>query len=487
MLTGTLETDESESSSILEREPIKIVVESKILSVAFLADGQHFVSGDNEGMIRCWQVEDGEQAGVPMDAWGAVHSIAVSPDGKWIVAGTKSGHVVVWNAESRRQVRQIHAHNKVVNAVDVSPDGTKIATLDDKHVRVWSLLDSRQLFGRAAKSTFQDMVKFSPDGSRVVVASVEDESVPASLAIHDGQDGNFLNAIQLPVRSVAWASNSKHLFALSSANSHIHHFDTWSRATLSKWPIHSTDKPRCISLSSNGAFIAACANSSVSFWDTTTYQQIGCVIHHPDFVDCMALSLNDNLVIAGSSSIALWDMRHVISTPYIDDQVCRFSTPWIVSSICFCGRNRNTTKYYWKRPKHASRKQSLIPLCSLMTQPDKAVWKTPLNHYVPILRCRTPSPVRSLSIQVGALLMVFWLSVDLEKTVEQLRSEITDSQLNVESMLRAHEQKHGAYFFYPDMSLPHCDIISGSREDCPRTSYTAYPLPAASGWFRQDP
>lgn len=74
----------------------------------------------------------------------------------------------------------------------------------------------------------------------------------------------------------------------------------------------------CIVLASNSAFIAASANSSVSFWDTTTHTQIGSVIEHTDLVTSMAISANYNIAISGGKIITLYDLAEHFPSPYSD-------------------------------------------------------------------------------------------------------------------------------------------------------------------------
>ena len=313
-MTGS--SDEDKSSSVIQRKVIKIVVDRTISSVALLADGQHFVSGDKNGKIRRWRMEDGVEVGSPIDAGSAVCCLATSQDGKWIATGTEHGRVTVWDAESWTKLRRF-AREKGAKSVDISSDGTKIAMAwDDKTVEVYSLPDGKGLCGR--KDCDFHTVKFSPDGRLFAFGPESDEL--SFLCIRDSQDGHYISDIQISVRSIAWTSDSKQLFALSS-DGNIHCVDVSSGETLSKWSIHSQDGPTCISLSINDAFIAASANSSISFWDTSTHEQIGFVIYHPHSVSSMAISLNYELVFAGNSTIALWDLRNVLSLPYINNQV----------------------------------------------------------------------------------------------------------------------------------------------------------------------
>ena len=109
--TMTQESNEK-SSAVQQKEinPIEINGQFDIYSVAFLVNEKHVVSGDDEGKIRRWRVEDGEEVGMLMDAGNHILSIAVSRDGKWIVSGTKNGLVTVWNAEWQKSDRVYRTH-----------------------------------------------------------------------------------------------------------------------------------------------------------------------------------------------------------------------------------------------------------------------------------------------------------------------------------------------------------------------------------------
>ena len=260
-----------------------------------------------------------------MDAGSTVCAIAVSRDGKWVVSGTGDGWVRVWNAESHSKVTKVRGHRDWVRAFDVSPDGTRIATgSDDCTLCVWSLSTTQRLLGPFKHDAWVAAVKFSPDGRLIATATWRRDSV----RVYDSQNGSLL--IEFPIRvgswlnqALAWASDSKRLFALSS-NGDIHWLDISTGTVLSKWAIHSSDKARCIALASNGTFIAASANSSVSFWDTTTHEQIGNVIEHARDVRSMAISTNYDLVVGGGGTITLRVLHSILPYRYFDN-VCVYA------------------------------------------------------------------------------------------------------------------------------------------------------------------
>ena len=326
VLTMTQELS-GKSSSVHRRgiKPIVIDGQEYIHAVAFPLDGRHAISGGSKGKIRHWRVEDGKEVGTPMDAgyYRTVLGIAVSRDGKWIVSGTEAGMVAVWNAESRKKVTEFEGHRDWVQAVDISPDGTRIATASaDKTLCVWSLSTGKRLLPPIKHGSSQVVdAKFSPDGCLIATATWFDFSV----RVYDSQNGRPLLKVPIHVNStkkksesLAWASDAEQLFALSD-DGNIHRLDVSTGTTLSKWLIHSSIDARCIALASNGTFIAASAYSSVSFWNTTTHEQIGSVVEFTHHIWCMAISANQDLVIAGDGKTTLRSLRDIFPSSYFDN------------------------------------------------------------------------------------------------------------------------------------------------------------------------
>jgi len=320
LLTRTQESSEiSSSSSVVHRpeaKPIVIDGQYHIYSIA-VVDGKHVVSGGEEQKIRRWRIEDGKEVGTPMDAGSAVYNIAVSRDGKLIVSGTESGLVTVWNAENHSKVTGFQAHRNYVRALDVSPDATKIATgSGDKTACIWSLSTGEKLLGPLKHEHWVAAIKFSPDG-RLIATATQSHSVQ----VYDSDKGSPLVGFPVTVNatineSLAWASDSNRLFALSG-DGYIHHVDVSAKATLSKWRIHSSNNSDCIALAGNGTFVAASADSSLSFWDTSSQEQIGAVITYTHRIRSMTISSNYDLVTGGDKKITLRAICGFLPSHYV--------------------------------------------------------------------------------------------------------------------------------------------------------------------------
>ena len=97
------------------------------LTAVFAANGEYIVgSGQGNGVVGVWRVEDGKQMATLMTA-GNIRCLGVSKDdGRWIVAGTDSGEVIVWDAKTFEQVFS-HKEDKYCrfSGVDFSPDSTR--------------------------------------------------------------------------------------------------------------------------------------------------------------------------------------------------------------------------------------------------------------------------------------------------------------------------------------------------------------------------
>ncbi|KAG9315442.1 WD40-repeat-containing domain protein [Chiua virens] len=206
---------------------------------------------------------------------------------------------------------QMAGHTNAVCAVDVSPDATKIVTGSwDETARLWSLSTGKKLITLEHDGSVV-AAKFSPDGKLLLTATWN------SVWVYDIGNAYSIAEFKIIVssyfnQSTAWHHDSKHLFVLSH-DGHVHHLGVSAGATLSKWRIHSDDDPRCIVLASDSTYIAVSANSSVSFWDSLTHQQIGSPIQHTGTVETMCMSTSHDMVTSAGTTITLRSTRYCSS------------------------------------------------------------------------------------------------------------------------------------------------------------------------------
>ena len=294
---------------------IEIRGPNRIRSLVFLEDGRHFLSADDEGMIRQWRCDDGMEVGEEIrTSSGLITAMALSGDGNWIVS---SGWQVANVLNRRSQIAfTVDEHTDWVDTVHVSPDSTKFATgANDKRAFIWDISTGKQLVGPLEHDDRVRTVRFSPSGDRIATSS-------KNLRIYDAHNGALLTPIPIlavvPYTSsdlIAW-SGVQNVFAFTSQNT-LAHIHVNGRQTLSSCSIPGDSGKidfGSISLCSNGKFIASFVGRSISLFDTATYAQISSVIQHPVPVWSIALSFDNNYLATSDANgiITLRNLNYII-------------------------------------------------------------------------------------------------------------------------------------------------------------------------------
>ena len=321
---------------LLDRPRVVEINSSKkiIYSVLFAEEGKQVLSGGGEGVIRRWQVDDGQEVSELIRVEGAeVYAAALSPDGKWLVAGLSrlnlndgKTDVRVWDARTHAKVLEIKGHADSVFGVDISPDSTKLATCSsDKTACIWNITTGERLVGPLQHENWVVAVRFSPNGDRVATATAaknkDDEKTVKSIRIYDSECGQLLFDIPFmksrSMTSLAWTLDGRQLFAASY--SRVKQFDTSSGSLLKEWSVPGGGWRGSVVLSRNQKFAVVAAHKSLSFWDTSTHQQIGTVIKHTSNAWWIALSPDDDQIATGEENgkVTLRNLRDILPVSYL--------------------------------------------------------------------------------------------------------------------------------------------------------------------------
>ena len=274
-----------------------------VLSLVFLEDGKHFLSGGEDKMIRQWSVEDGREIGPPFRMNSDIWALALSNDRNWIISGEANAVATVWSRKTRQSALTVNAHLDKVYTVDVSPDSTKFATGSrDFRAFIWDLATGRRLVGPLHHDYWVVSVRFSPDGNRIATTTSLHTSIRV-YNVHNAECLADISVLSSARNTIAWSRDSQFIFALSSDALSRIHID--SGALRSKWtvPGETLSMTGSVALSSNGGFIASYVGSSLTLWDTWTRRRLGPVLDHPTGpLRSITLSLDDKYVAAGSQN-----------------------------------------------------------------------------------------------------------------------------------------------------------------------------------------
>ena len=140
-------------------------------AVAVSADGRRAVSGADDGTVRVWDLDTGQQQAELTGHNGRVHAVAVSADGRRAVSGGDDGTVRVWDLDTGQQQAELTGHKGRVHAVAVSADGRRTVTgADDSTVRAWDLEKGVEFAFFTADSEITELA-VTPAGTRVIAGT----------------------------------------------------------------------------------------------------------------------------------------------------------------------------------------------------------------------------------------------------------------------------------------------------------------------------
>ncbi|KAF8558573.1 WD40 repeat-like protein [Imleria badia] len=275
----------------------------KIFSVAFHPDGRHLLAGGADKAVRQWDVETGQEVGESMEMASEVDAIAVSRDHKWIVSGNDRT-TSVWDAKTHQKVVEVDKEARECTVeVDVHPNSSRFATgrYYEKSVTIWDITTGERLLGPLEHDGLLVGVKFSPSGDHIAAAS------QSSIRVFDSRNGNQLIGIDIsmpkwaPMTPLAWSNDGQQIFT-ASHDRRLRSFDVTTGSQLAESAIHDHDVPSIALATGNGKFMSTFAGTVISFWDTSTFTQIGPAIQNTDTPRSIAISLDGSYLATGGDN-----------------------------------------------------------------------------------------------------------------------------------------------------------------------------------------
>jgi WD40 repeat protein len=112
---------------------------AEVWSVSWSPDSNFLATASQDGQIRVWNVQRGQQDSVFNGPGGGMLSVAWSPADDWIAGGSENGQIRLWNARTGQELNY-RGHTGSIEDIAWSPKGNQFATASqDGTVRIWSL------------------------------------------------------------------------------------------------------------------------------------------------------------------------------------------------------------------------------------------------------------------------------------------------------------------------------------------------------------
>jgi WD40 repeat protein len=151
----------------------------------FSPDGTKLVTSSEDGTVRVWDIESGEQR-LELQHFGQVEfrrgtvefrrvAVEFSPNGKLIVTASSDTNVQIWDAATGRPLGKPLKHAAEVFWLAFDRAGERLATAsNDKTARIWSVRTGQMLTPPLIHADVlhaEHSLTFSPDGSRLATAA----------------------------------------------------------------------------------------------------------------------------------------------------------------------------------------------------------------------------------------------------------------------------------------------------------------------------
>ncbi len=287
---------------------------AKVTAAALSPDGGRAFSGDDDGVIALWDLEEGAVIGnLPRHA-DAVLDLAFSPDGSSALSSANDGGMVVWDLATRQALQELPI---VLNAESVAfgPDGSTVfAALSNGEIQLWDVATGQEVDIFAAHSNIVWDFELADDGS-VALSSSEDGTV----RVWDLTSGASVGSLDWPEGQFVVSISPDGGRALTGVGADILYWDAETEEVLMRLEGH--DQPVFyIAFSPDGRRAVSSAGdpfaddpSSLIYWDLENGQALQQLDWEVQLYN-VAISPDGRYAVVGSNTnvqtptLLLWDL-----------------------------------------------------------------------------------------------------------------------------------------------------------------------------------
>lgn len=278
-----------------------------VFGVAFSPDGKLLATGDVEGQLRLWQVENGKPILICKGHTGWVWSVVFSPDGNTLASCSSDKTIKLWNVSTGQCIKTLEGHTSSIWSVAFSRDGKTLASgSDESTVRLWDVNtgECRQVCQGHTGQVLA--VAFSADGK--TLASASDDQTVRLWDFSTGECRQICHGHTNRIWSVNFSPDGA-MLASASADFTIRLWDPCTGECLNILTNHS-DRIRSVMFSADGqTLVSGSDDQTVRLWNVSSGECLNYLQGHTNSIFSVAFNRDGRTVASGSSdqTVRLWN------------------------------------------------------------------------------------------------------------------------------------------------------------------------------------
>jgi WD40 repeat protein len=136
----------------------------------FSKDGKMLFTGCTDGIIRLYEMENGQPAGTFKGHNGEITALVFNTQGTTLASASTDYTVRLWNFDIVLQARNFAGHTEPIWCVDISPDGQRLVSCGADHTcRVWDVAGGGVLRTFAETNAGLTAAHFHPNGKSILM------------------------------------------------------------------------------------------------------------------------------------------------------------------------------------------------------------------------------------------------------------------------------------------------------------------------------
>ncbi|KAA3663849.1 MAG: hypothetical protein DWQ04_08710, partial [Chloroflexi bacterium] len=320
---------------------------NKVNSIVYSPLRKIMASGDEDGVIHLWDMEDTSSEPVALQGQVGISLLAFSPDGQILASAIGGGvSIQLWDMTNLdAEPKNLIGHFGQVNSIAFSPINNRILASGgvDQTIRIWDLGNlEKQPWILQGHEASVNSIAFSPDGKLIASGSGElaldgpDNTVRLWDLNNESAEPIIIQEEEYRINSVAFSPDGQTL-----ATSHLSNIDIWNINDLNNIQLqdelwgHDGGEVDFMIFSSDGQMLGSVGAFSVHVWDATTndyFSQVELKGPKEYGLNSFAfLSDGETLAYAGQSSI----IRLVNLAPPPAEPIDIFVNPQGVGEMTF--------------------------------------------------------------------------------------------------------------------------------------------------------